>query len=197
MSESPVAIYLARHGETEWSLAHKHTGRTDIPLTARGETNARALAPRLKGISFAKVLSSPLQRAKRTCELAGLGAVAVEDADLMEWDYGSYEGRKTSDIRQERPDWDLFRDGCPQGESVADVSARADRVVAQLRSLGNPIIVFSHGHFLRVLTARWLGLEASAGRCLMLDAGALSILGYEHVHCDPVIRLWNECGSAG
>jgi probable phosphoglycerate mutase len=197
MSDTSPAIYLARHGETEWSLAHKHTGRTDIPLTARGETNARALAPRLKGISFAKVLSSPLQRAKRTCELAGLGAAAVEDADLMEWNYGAYEGRKTSDIRQERPDWDLFRDGCPQGESVADVSARADRVVAQLRSLGNTIIVFSHGHFLRVLTARWLGLEASAGRCLMLDAGALSILGYEHVHCDPVIRLWNECGSAG
>jgi probable phosphoglycerate mutase len=196
MSDSSLVIYLARHGETEWSLAHKHTGRTDIPLTARGEENARALEPRLEGVSFAKVLTSPLQRAKRTCELAGFGAAAVEDAELLEWNYGSYEGRRTSEIRQERPDWDLFRDGCPDGESVADVSARADRVVAQLRSMEGNVLIFSHGHFLRVLTARWLELDASAGRCFMLDAAALSILGYEHGRCDPVIRLWNECRPA-
>jgi broad specificity phosphatase PhoE len=197
MKDSTPAIYLARHGETAWSLAHKHTGRTDIPLTTRGEANARALGVRLQSQTFALVLSSPLQRAKRTCELAGFGAAAAENHDLMEWNYGAYEGRTTSEIRQERPDWDLFRDGCPEGESVADIAARADGVVARLRSLDGTVILFSHGHFLRVLTARWVGLEASAGRCLMLDAGALSILGYEHGRRDPVIRLWNECGAAG
>jgi probable phosphoglycerate mutase len=196
MNDSPFALYLARHGETEWSLAHKHTGRTDIPLTARGEENARALGPRLAGVSFAKVLTSPLKRAKRTCELAGFGAAAVEEADLMEWNYGAYEGRKTSEIRQGCADWELFRDGCPDGESPADISARADRVVARLRSMEGNVLLFSHGHFLRVLTARWLELEASAGRCFMLDAAALSMLGYEHGRCDPVIRLWNERGPA-
>ena len=196
MSDMSTAIYLARHGETEWSLTHKHTGRTDIPLTTRGEANARALGARLQGQTFAQVYCSPLRRAKRTCELAGFGAAAVEDRDLLEWNYGAYEGRTTAEIRQERPDWDLFRDGCPGGESVADIAARADRVVAKLGSFNGTVILFSHGHFLRVLTARWLGLEATAGRCFMLDAGALSILGYEHGR-DPVIRLWNESGSAG
>ncbi len=196
MNDSPFAIFLARHGETTWSLAHKHTGRTDIPLTPRGEANARQLGVRLQGQSFAQVICSPLLRAKRTCELAGFGVAAALDPDLLEWNYGAYEGRTTTEIRQERPDWELFRDGCPDGESAADIAARADRVVARLRSLDGTVIIFSHGHFLRVLTARWLDLEASAGRCFMLDAGTLSILGYEHGHCDPVIRLWNEHGPA-
>ncbi len=191
MDYSSPSIYLARHGETAWSLTHKHTGRTDIPLTPRGEENARAVGARLQGQTFARILTSPLGRAKRTCELAGFAA-AIQDPDLVEWDYGAYEGRTTTEIRQERPDWDLFRDGCPDGESVAEIAARADRVVARLRSIDGSTLLFSHGHFLRVLTARWLGLEASAGRCFMLDAGALSILGYEHGCRDSVIRLWNE-----
>jgi probable phosphoglycerate mutase len=196
MNDSPYSIYLARHGETEWSLAHKHTGRTDIPLTARGEANARALGPRLEGVSFAKVLTSPLKRAKRTCELAGFGAAEVELPDLAEWNYGAYEGVTTKEIRSRRPDWELFRDGCPEGESPTEIAARADRVVARLRSISGNVLLFSHGHFLRVLSARWLGLDVSAGRCFMLDAAALCVLGYEHGLGDPVIRLWNECGSA-
>jgi probable phosphoglycerate mutase len=195
MSNTTPAIYLARHGETEWSLAHKHTSVTDIPLTPRGEANAKSLAPRLQGVTFARVITSPRIRAKRTCELAGFGTAAVVDPDLAEWNYGAYEGVTTADIRRERPDWDLFRDGCPNGESPADISLRADRVVARLRGLEGNVIVFSHGHFLRVLAARWLGLDVSAGRCFMLDAGALSVLSYEHGR-DPVIRLWNECVAA-
>jgi probable phosphoglycerate mutase len=195
MSDSTAAIYLARHGETEWSLNHKHTGATDIPLTPRGEANARALAPRLQSVKFEHVFVSPRQRAKRTCELAGFGAAAVELPDLAEWNYGSYEGVTTKEIRSRRPNWELFRDGCPEGESPAEIAARADRVVAGLRSIAGNVILFSHGHFLRVLTARWLGLEVSAGRCFMLDAAALSVLGYEHGPGDPVIRLWNERGT--
>jgi probable phosphoglycerate mutase len=192
MSEPLPLVYLARHGETAWSLSGQHTGLTDIPLTPRGADNARRLGARLQGLTFAHVLTSPLQRARRTCELAGFGARAVVDPDLVEWNYGDYEGKKTADIHHDRPDWQLFRDGCPGGESVADVSARADRVTARLRGLAGHVLVFSSGHFLRVLAARWCGLDASAGKWLYLSTAALSVVGYEHGLDDPVIRLWDD-----
>jgi probable phosphoglycerate mutase len=192
MSDKLPKIYLARHGETEWSLSGQHTGRTDIPLTERGERNARSLGERLKGTHFAKVLTSPLQRAKRTCELAGFGAQAENDADLVEWDYGEYEGRRTADIRKERPNWYLFRDGCPGGETLDAIGARADRLLARLRAVGDDVLLFSHGHFLRVLGARWLGLPVPDARLLLLTTASLSILGYEHNLSDPVLRLWND-----
>jgi broad specificity phosphatase PhoE len=185
-------VYLARHGETAWTITGQHTGRTDIALTARGECNARSLAQRLMGAVFARVLTSPLSRALRTCELAGFGGQAEIDADLQEWDYGQYEGRRTADIRQARPGWDLFRDGCPGGESVEVVGARADRVMVRLRGVEGNVLVFSHGHFLRVLAARWLGLPAGAARHFVLSTAALSILGYEHTRDEPAMRLWND-----
>jgi broad specificity phosphatase PhoE len=185
-------VYLARHGETEWSVSGQHTGRTDIPLTARGERNAASLGRRLKGATFAKVLMSPLSRARRTCELAGFGNQAETDPDLQEWDYGQYEGRRTVDIRQERSDWYLFRDGCPGGESVEAIGARADRVVARLRAIAGDVLIFSHGHILRVLTARWLGLPPGDAGLFVLSTAALSILGYEHSLNEPAIRLWND-----
>ena len=190
-------IYLVRHGETEWSLTGQHTGRTDIPLTPRGEEAARELGQRLRGIQFARVLASPRQRARRTCELTGLGPAAEIEPDLMEWDYGDYEGRRSADILKGRPDWNLFRDGCPQGETPAQVSGRADRLIARLRALEGDVALFSHGHFGRVLAARWVGLPVSAAQRLLLDTASLSILGYEHNHVEsPVIALWNA-GSAG
>ena len=192
MTNELTSIYLARHGETEWSLAGRHTGLTDIPLTARGERNARRLADCLLGIAFAKVLASPLKRAARTCELAGFGSVAELDRDLLEWNYGDYEGRTTKEIRVVRPDWDLFRDGCPGGESPAEVGARADRVVARARAVDGNVLLFSSGHFLRVLAARWLGLEPAAGRFFLLGAASLSALGYEHGLAEPVIRFWDD-----
>jgi broad specificity phosphatase PhoE len=185
-------VYLARHGETEWSVSGQHTGRTDIPLTARGERHAESLGRRLGGTTFAKILTSPLSRARRTCELAGFGTRAEADPDLQEWDYGRYEGRRTVDIRKERPGWYLFSDGCPDGESVEAIGARADRVVARLRSVDGNVLVFSHGHILRVIAARWLGLPAGDARLLLLSTAALSILGYEHALNEPAIRLWND-----
>lgn len=192
-------VYLARHGETEWSLSGQHTGLTDIPLTERGERNARRLGERLAGIKFDEVWTSPLQRASKTCELAGFGAVAKTDADLVEWNYGDFEGKKGAEIRQLRPDWLLFRDGCPGGESVAAIGARADRVVARLRAASaDSILLFSSGHFLRVLTARWLNLDAEQGQLFLLETSTLSILGYEHNCIDePVIRLWNDGRHSG
>ncbi|HEY7155695.1 MAG TPA: histidine phosphatase family protein [Gemmataceae bacterium] len=192
MSENFPKIYLARHGETEWSLSGQHTGVTDIPLTERGERNARSLGERLKGISFIKVLTSPLQRAQRTCELAGFGDRSEVDSDLVEWNYGEYEGKRTADIRKERPDWYLFRDGCPGGESPDAVGQRADRVLERLRAAGGNVLVFSHGHILRVLGARWLGLSAPDARLLLLTTASLSVLGYEHNLGEPVLRLWND-----
>jgi broad specificity phosphatase PhoE len=185
-------LYLARHGETAWSLSGQHTGLTDIPLTDRGERNARSLGDRLKGLPFEQVLASPLGRAARTCELAGFGPVAKTDPDLLEWNYGDYEGRRTKDIRVERPDWQLFRDGCPGGESPAEVGARADRIVARARAIDGNVLLFSSGHFLRVLAARWLGLEPGAGRLFLLSTASLSALGYEHSLAEPVIRLWDD-----
>jgi len=192
MSELLSSVYLARHGETAWSLSGQHTGRTDLPLTERGERNARALGDRLRGLTFAKVFTSPLQRAARTCELAGFGAVAEIALDLVEWDYGQYEGRRTAEIHAERPDWQLFRDGCPGGESPGQIGARADRVVSRVRAVKGDILLFSSGHFLRVLAAHWLGLEAAGGRYLLLSTASLSALGYEHSLAEPAIRLWNE-----
>jgi broad specificity phosphatase PhoE len=192
MSAALPAVYLARHGETAWSLSGRHTGLTDIPLTERGERDARRLGERLAGMKFAKVLTSPLQRAAQTCELAGFGAGAEVDRDLMEWNYGEYEGRRTSEIRVERPNWQLFCDGCPGGESPHQVGARADRVVGRVRAVGGDVLVFSSGHFLRVFAARWLGLEAVAGRFFLLGTASLSALGYEHGLAEPVIRLWDD-----
>ncbi len=191
MSGALPAIYLARHGETEWSITGQHTGLTDLPLTAHGEHNARRLGERLKGLRVATVLTSPLQRARRTCELAGFGPRAEVDPELVEWDYGAYEGRRTVDIRQERPGWSLFRDGCPGGESVQDLGARADRVIARVRT-ANGVLVFGHRHFLSVLGARWVGLSAVEGRVLLLATASLSILGYDHTPDEPVLRLWND-----
>ena len=192
MSDALLVLYLARHGETAWNLSGQHTGRTDLPLTERGERNARALGERLRGLTFAKVLTSPLQRAMRTCELAGFGGAAEIEPDLVEWDYGQYEGRRTVEIHAERPDWDLFRDGCPGGESPDQVSARADRVIERVRHIDGDVLLFSSGRFLRVLAARWLGLQAAGGRYLLLSNASLSALGYEDKLAEPVIRLWNE-----
>jgi len=186
-------IYLARHGETAWSLSGQHTGLTDLPLTARGERNASRLRQRLAGLTFAKVFTSPLQRARRTCELAGFGPVAEIDNDLLEWNYGEYEGRRTSEIRAERPNWQLFRDGCPGGESPQQVAARADRAVCRLRAVEGDVLLFSSGHFLRVLAVRWIGLDLTANaRLFMLSTASLSAVGYEDSLERPVIRLWNE-----
>jgi len=190
-------VYLARHGETAWSLSGQHTGLSDIPLTERGEFNAHSLGRRLQGITFAKVLTSPLKRAVRTCELAGFGAKAETDKDLLEWNYGEYEGRRTKEIHEQRPDWQLFRDGCPGGESPDEVGARADRIVARVRSVWENVLLFSSGHFLRVLTARWLGLDAGAGKYFVLETASLSILGYEHNALEPAIRLWNDARHVG
>jgi broad specificity phosphatase PhoE len=192
MSKSLPKIYLARHGETAWTVTGQHTGRTDLLLTGRGEDNARSLGERLRGQAFDRVFVSPLRRAWRTCELAGFGERAVSVADLTEWDYGNYEGRRTDEIRRERPGWSLFRDGCPGGESVADVGARADRVIERLRALPGRVLVFGHGHFFRVLAARWVGLAPGEGRHFVLGTAALSILGYEHGPDEPAILLWND-----
>ena len=192
MSEVLPIIYLARHGETAWTLSGQHTGLTDLPLTERGERNARRLEERLRGVTFAKVFTSPLQRATRTCELAGFGAVAEIDRDLLEWNYGEYEGRRTAEILKERPNWQLFLDGCPGGESPNQIGARADRAVKRVRAIDGDVLVFSSGHFLRVFAARWLGLDAAFGRCFVLSTASLSALGYEHNRSQPVIRLWDD-----
>ena len=197
MSENLQTIYLARHGETAWSLTGQHTGLTDLPLTARGETNAARLRDRLSGLTFARVWTSPLRRARRTCELAGFGRSAEVDSDLVEWNYGDYEGRRTVEIHAERPDWDLFRDGCPDGESPAQVGARADRVVQKARAIDGDVLVFSSGHILRVVGARWLGLEPGAARYLYLRTASLSALGYEHNRSRPVIQLWDDTSHVG
>ena len=186
-------IYLARHGETAWSLTGQHTGRTDLPLTERGERNARRLKDRLKARTFAKVLTSPLLRAVRTCELAGFGAVAEIDRDLLEWDYGQYEGLRTAEILAARPEWQLFRDGCPGGEMPAQVAERADRVLSRVRAVQGDLLIFSSGHFLRVLAARWIGVAVTPiARRFMLSTASLSALSYENSLSQPVIRLWNE-----
>jgi broad specificity phosphatase PhoE len=192
LSDSLPEIYLGRHGETAWTISHQHTGRSDIPLTKRGELNALSLGERLQGTTFSKVLVSPLERARRTAELAGFGAVSEAVPDLMEWDYGRYDGLTTEEIRRELPGWSLFRDGCPGGESVEAVEVRADRVVSRLRTLEGRVLLVGHGHFFRVLAARWLGLPASDGRLFYLSTASLSVLGYEHSRDEPAVRLWND-----
>ncbi|MDE1992405.1 MAG: histidine phosphatase family protein [Rhizobiaceae bacterium] len=192
MSSAYPEIYLVRHGQTEWSLSGRHTGRTDIPLTPAGEEAARKVADRLPVIDFAAVWSSPSQRAKNTCGLAGFGDVRIVKDDLAEWNYGAYEGVTTKEILAQRPGWQLFRDGCPNGETAADVGARADRIIAELREVNGPILIFSSSHFLRVFGARWLGLPPEDGTRFILDTTSISVLGYEHDLTEPVIRRWNQ-----
>ncbi|MFY9741024.1 MAG: histidine phosphatase family protein [Candidatus Sulfotelmatobacter sp.] len=192
MSENFPVIYLARHGETAWTVTGQHTGLTDLPLTERGEWNARRLGESLRGLAFAKVFTSPLRRAMRTCELAGFQSAAEIDPDLVEWDYGQYEGRLTADILRERPDWQLFRDGCPGGESPQQVAARADRVVRRLQAVAGDVLLFSSGHFLRVLATRWTRIEPVNGQSLMLSTASLSALSYENRLSEPAIRFWND-----
>jgi probable phosphoglycerate mutase len=165
---------------------------TDLPLTAHGEAEALQLGGLLQGLKFSAVLTSPLQRAVRTCELAGFGSMAKTEPDLMEWNYGAYEGRTTAEIHAERPDWQLFRDGCPAGESPEQIGARADRAIRRVRGIEGNTLLFSSSHFLRVFAARWLGLEPAAGRFFLLGTASLSVLGYEHARSEPVIRAWNE-----
>lgn len=196
MSEPLPVVCLARHGETAWSVTKQHTGLTDLPLTARGERDARALGERLRERNFAAVLTSPLQRASRTCALAGFGGIATVDPDLVEWHYGEYEGLRTPEIRARHPGWNLFRDGCPGGETAAAVAVRADRVVARLRAVPGNVLVFSSAHVLRVLSARWLGLPPDLARCFVLGTTSLSELGYEHGRDEPVIRSWNQPAGA-
>ena len=190
MSELPPEIVLVRHGETEWSRTGKHTGRTDVPLTEDGCAQASALGAALRDWRFALVLTSPRARAAETCRLAGFGDVAEERADLVEWDYGAFEGRTAAEIREEQPDWTLWRDGVAGGETASEVGERADRVIAELQSAGGDVVVFAHGHLLRVLAARWLGLEPEAGRYFALDTATVSVLGYERE--TAVIRSWNS-----
>ena len=185
-------ITLVRHGETAGSRSGQHTGRSDIPLTANGEAAAGALAPRLAGLSVSAVWSSPSQRACNTCVLAGFGEGAVIKPDLAEWDYGAYEGITTKEILSKRPGWQLFRDGCPDGEAAADIGARADRIIVELRQANAPVLIFSSSHVLRVLGARWLGLPPEDGSRFILDTTSISVLGYEHDLSEPVIRRWNQ-----
>jgi len=185
-------VFLARHGQTAWSLTGQHTGATDLPLTVTGEANARRLGERLQGLAFERVLCSPLQRARRTCELAGFRARAAIDPRLSEWHYGDYEGRTSAEIHALRPDWQLFRDGCPGGESPAQVAARADSLIAALRAEAGDTLLFSSGHLLRMLAARWLSLPPVEGARFALDTASLGTLGYEHTLQQPVLRLWNE-----
>jgi broad specificity phosphatase PhoE len=185
------SIYVIRHGETAWSLSHQHTGRTDIPLTERGERDARALSAKLQAVNFVKVWSSPLTRARRTAELAGFADRLETTDDLMEWNYGVYEGRRTSEIRAERPGWNPFVDGCPGGESVADVGVRADRIIARAQAVQGNVALFAHRDILRVLIARWITLDAVEGQRLYLETASVSVLGYDHDLSEPVIRTLN------
>ena len=190
-------VFLARHGETDWSKSGRHTGRTDLALSAQGELNARRLAGPLSGIGFARVLPSPMRRARRTCELAGLGAGAEVEPDLAEWDYGAYEGLTSAEILARRPGWRLFKEGCPGGESPARVEARADRLIARLRAMDGNVALFSHGHFGRALAIRWIGLPIGDGDRLLLDTASLGIPAYERGDpAEPVIALWNSHPSA-
>jgi broad specificity phosphatase PhoE len=191
-SDRLLQLYFVRHGGTEWSLSGQHTGRTDIPLTPSGEAEARALRPLLEAVSFSHVLTSPLVRARRTCELVGLAEQSEIEPDLSEWDYGAYEGRRTVDIQKECADWSIFRDGCRDGETPAEISDRADRLLARLRRLQGKVALFSHGHFGCVLAARWIGIPVVNGQHFALGTASLSILGHELRHpTTPVIALWN------
>ena len=192
MSSVLPKLYLARHGATAWTDSHRHTGRTDLPLNERGENNARQLGKILPPIPFVRVFTSPLRRVARTCALAGFGDVAEIDRDLLEWDYGRYEGKTTGEIVRERPGWEQFRDGCPGGESARDVAGRADRFIARVHELGGNVLAFSSGHIIRVIAARWLGLPPAAGRCFFCQPGSVGELGFEHdSRNQPIVRLWD------
>jgi probable phosphoglycerate mutase len=196
MGLAPLRLYFVRHGETEWSLSGQHTGRTDLPLTTRGENQARCLEPMLRAISFAHVLTSPARRAQRTCELAGLGGSAEVEPDLAEWDYGDYEGRTSRDIRLDRPGWTVFRDGCPGGEAVAMVSVRADRLIARCAALSGNVALFSSGQFGCSLAVRWIGLPVVQALHLMLGTASVSVLAYNPAHPDlRVIAHWNHTAT--
>ena len=196
MNEALPRVYLVRHGETAWTQTAQHTGRTDLPLTEQGEREARELGARLRALLIDRVLSSPLQRARRTAELAMPGASVEFDDALMEWDYGAYEGRRTVDIEVERPGWRLFRDGCPGGETLDAVSARADRVIGRVRTGGGNALLFAHREILRILAMRWIGLAPIEGRRLLLGTASLSVLGYDHDLTEPVIHAWNGASTA-
>ena len=189
----PPTVFLARHGETEWSKNGRHTGRTDLPLTAQGEADGRKLGERFRGMSFARVFSSPLARAPRTAELAGF--TPEIEPDLLEWNYGAYEGKTSAEIRTTRPGWVLFRDGCPDGESVAEIAERVDRLAAKLKALTGNVLCFAHGHVLRVLAARWVGQPVAFAGCLLLGTATMSVLSFDHNNPDePAIKVWN-CGE--
>jgi broad specificity phosphatase PhoE len=191
MADLPT-IYVVRHGATAWSVTGQHTGRTDLPLNKDGEENARRIGERLRDQKFDQVWSSPLKRALNTCRLAGFDDKVEIDADLLEWNYGAYEGKTSAEIRQQRPDWRLFRNGCPGGESVAEVTARADRFVAKLRRVNDRALVFSSGHIMRTIAARWCEFDPAAGARLYLSTGSISVLGYDHARDEPVLRTWND-----
>jgi broad specificity phosphatase PhoE len=197
MSQVLPVVYIARHGNTAWTASGQHTGRTDLPLTPDGERNAVRLGERLKGMQFAKVFTSPLQRASRTCKLSGFSASAETDPDLMEWDYGQYEGLTSAQILEQNPNWQLFRDGVPGGESPQQIAQRADRVVQRVRSIAGDVLLFSSAHFTRVLAARWLGLGVEFAAYFLLTPASLSALSYEHNPSHPVIRLWNDDHHVG
>lgn len=189
---APLRLFFMRHGETEWALSGQHTGRTDIPLTAHGEVQARALAPLLAAVSFNHVFSSPRQRAQHTAQLAGLGAQVVVEPSLAEWDYGDYEGLRSAEIKQQRPGWSIWRDGCPNGESVQDVTTRVDQLIERLRQLHGNVALFAHGHLGAALATRWINLELAAGQHFELHPASLSILSYARNHAEiPVISQWN------
>jgi probable phosphoglycerate mutase len=189
-------LFLVRHGDTAWTDSHRHTGRTDLPLNESGEEHARQIGAVLSPVSFSHVFTSPLQRAAKTCALAGFGDVAESDLDLLEWDYGLYEGKLTGDIVKERPGWELFRDGCPGRESARDVAGRANRFLARVQGLGGNVLAFSSGHIIRVIAARWLGLPPAGGRLFYCGPASVGVLGFEHDSRDqPIVRLWNYDGE--
>jgi probable phosphoglycerate mutase len=185
-------LYLARHGDTAWTDSHQHTGRTDLPLNERGEQHARQLGEQLRRFAFARVFTSPLQRASRTCALAGFGEGAEVDPDLFEWDYGHFEGKRTNDILKEWPGWELYRDGCPGGESPQDVARRAERFIKRIQQIHGDVLAFSSGHIIRMIAARWNGMEPALGRVFFCQPASVGVLGFEHDCPDePIVRLWN------
>ncbi|QEL14476.1 histidine phosphatase family protein [Limnoglobus roseus] len=184
-------VYLARHGETEWTKTGQHTGRTDIALTPQGEDDAKLIGLRVAHLKFTSVFTSPLQRAKRTSELAGFAALV--DPDLMEWDYGSFEGKKTADIRKVQADWQLLKHGAPNGETAQQVAARADRVIAKVKALTGNVLIFAHGHYLRVFASRWVGADPAFAQHLLLGTSSISVLSFDHGRIEePAIMLWND-----
>ena len=196
MSSDLPKLYLARHGDTAWTDAGRHTGRTDVPLNGRGEERARQLGRWLRGVSFARVFTSPLARASKTCTLAGFGAGAVVDPDLLEWDYGKFEGRTTADVLKEWPGWEMFRDGCPGGESPDDVVARADRFIAKVQKIDGNALAFSSGHMIRMIAGRWCGLAPVDARPFFCSPASVGVLGFEHDRRDqPILRLWDCVGE--